>query len=182
MPDVHHNVDPLALLLEERSLARAQGDPMADLCSFATVDATGAPQVRTLVVRDLEQGLAVFVNQTSPKWQQLEYRARAQVLLYLTTLKVQYRLDVRTAPIPKHIVDQSWHLRPDVPKVMDWLYLQHFPQSTSLEDPPTAAPSARGLYLKPDRVERLELVENAIHHRTGYTLAQGIWSSTPLVP
>ncbi len=61
-------MSPLQRLREDRARARALQDPYADLCALATVDVRSHPQVRTLVLRDLDNGLAVFVNATSPKW------------------------------------------------------------------------------------------------------------------
>ncbi len=191
--------DPLDTLNADRAAARQLADPLADLCSFATIDAQGCPQVRTLVLRDLDQGLGVFLNNTSPKWFELQRQTKAQVLLYLPTLKIQYRIDSAPEPIPKQLVDESWLLRPMVPKVMDWLYLDHYPQSTALEsadqisrafeqtiarltDSPSASPSAQGVYLKPYRIERLQLLDDKLHQRVRFTLAEGQWQMCHLVP
>jgi len=150
-------------------------------------------------VRDLEQELAVFINDTSPKWQQLKRQAKAQMLMYFPSLKVQYRLDVTPSPIPKKLVDHSWQMRPEIPKVMDWVYRDHFPQSTAIEsnevlaqafsqtrddmqNSPSPAPTAQGLYLRPQRIERLQLIDADLHQRTLYSRVGNCWQSRPLVP
>ena len=46
-------------------------DPMA-VCVLATVDKNGIPQARTLILRDIAEGMAVYINASSPKWQQCQ--------------------------------------------------------------------------------------------------------------
>ncbi len=169
--------------------ARAERDPCAELCALATVNADGAPEVRTLVLRDLEDPadpadgtrLAVFINDSSPKWPAM---ARVSALAYFPVLKIQYRLSCATAPVPEALVHGRWQDRPEAPKRMDWYYAKH-PQSSpvasrsqliqevgeiSLPEPLVAPPSARGLYLTAFVIERLDLNQpNGIHDRRRWT-------------
>ena len=64
---VRSSVNPLRRLREDRIRARGLNDPYAELCALATVDSGRNPQVRTLVLRDLDDRLAVFVNASSPR-------------------------------------------------------------------------------------------------------------------
>ena len=178
-------MNPIARFHEDRMRARAERDPCAELCALATVNAEGAPEIRTLVLRDLEdpanpaQGsrLAVFINDSSPKWPVM---ARVSALAYFPVLKIQYRLSCATAPVPEALVHGRWQERPEAPKRMDWYYAKH-PQSSpvasrsqlieevgglSLPDPLVAPPSARGLYLAALVIERLDLNQpDGIHDR-----------------
>jgi pyridoxine/pyridoxamine 5'-phosphate oxidase len=187
---------PLARFKEDRARAFAAEDPAAALCVVATVDDRRQPQVRTLVLREVDDDLAVFVNATSPKWQQLGNGIA--VLTYWPSVQVQYRLSVTTEPVPQEIVAESWQLRPDPPKRMDWYYESGSQQSTHagsreallaglgdmrLDEPLEAPDNARGLYLKPYLIERLDLTQtNGVHDRVQYTLEQGEWVPTTLVP
>ncbi len=195
-------MNPIERFHEDRERARAAGDPCAELCALATVNADGAPQVRTLVLRDLadpanpSEGarLAVFINDSSPKWSAM---AQVSALAYFPTLKVQYRLTCATAPVPEALVHERWQDRPEAPKRMDWYYAQR-PQSTpvpsrgqliqelrdlDLPEPLVAPPSARGLFLAPFTMERLDLnLGDGIHDRRRWQRSGSGWTETVLVP
>ena len=191
--------DPLTLLADDRRKARAAGDPWANLCVLATIDAQQTPQARVVVLRDLEQRLAVFTNATSPKYAQLGNSQHQAVLVYLASLGVQYRLTVSLEPVPTALVRQSWLERPRIPKVMDWLYERFQPQSSAVPsrndlverytaiDAQLAAnveapAGALGFYLVAERIERLELAGDRIHARTSYQRDGAIWHANELVP
>lgn len=187
--------DPLALLAADRALARERQDPCAALCTLANVDANGLPQARTLVLRDVAGRLAIFVNATSPKFEHLD---RVSVVVWLPTLNVQYRLTCGTEPVPATLVAESWQLRPDAPKRLDWLYTRRHAQgavigsrerllevlaSLPLPEPLVAPDTARGLFLLPESIERLDLSqENGVHDRRRYTPGNPSWREDVLVP
>jgi len=189
-------MNPLELFKEDRQRARAAEDPMVNLCTIATVDDDGRPQLRTLVLREVGTDMAIFVNATSPKWPHLG----RNVLLhtYWPSVQVQYRMYVETAAIEPSIVHESWHLRPDAPKRLDWFYEQHSQQSATissrdhllekldqitLPDPMRVPDSARGLQLNPVEIERLDLTQaNGVHDRRLFKLHDDEWSTYILVP
>ncbi|MCY4564581.1 MAG: hypothetical protein OXE40_08900 [Gammaproteobacteria bacterium] len=187
-------MNPLHRLREDRARARELNDPYAELCVLATVDSHRNPQARTLVLRDLDERLAVFVNATSPKWPSMDSVA---AVVFLASLDIQYRLQCRTEPVAAETVQASWQLRPEIPKRLDWLYEKR-PQSSVLRrreqllaeltaapvpDPLVAPDSARGLYLVPEAVERLDVKhDSGIHDRRRWTLAEGEWREQVLVP
>ena len=188
--------DPLEKLAQDRSRAFAEKDPCAGLCTLASLDGAGWPDARTLVLRDLDGRLAVFVNATSPKFAHLD---RVSVVVWLPTVNVQYRLRCTTTPVPQATVQESWQLRPDPPKRMDWLYTTRQAQSTpvasrdellkvlaglELPEPLVAPDTARGLFLHPELIERLDLgMENGVHDRRRYRPGNpGGWIEEVLVP
>lgn len=189
---------PIERLKADRDTARAQNDPWADLCALATVSETGEPSVRTLVLRDVDDQLALFFNATSPKWGEVQRTDTIGLLVYLPTIDVQYRLRAITSRIPDTIVRSSWLLRPDAPKRMDWFY-SSAAQSSPVrsreellarfdEQPPAdelAAPeTALGVYLDPISVDRLDLNHaNGVHDRQHYEQsAPGVWVQRTLIP
>ena len=189
-------MDPLETFHQERGDAFAAKDPMAPLSTVASVDASGVPQLRTLVLRDLDGRLALFINATSPKWESVS--KACAVCTYWPSTQIQYRISATTEPVPAEIVAESWLLRPDAPKRMDWFYTQMTPQSSPIEgrdallnslqdlnlpDPLVAPDTARGLYLNPTSIERLDLTQaNGVHDRTLYTLEAEEWRVSTLVP
>ena len=194
-PPTRQVADPIALLRADRAEARELADPNANLCACATV-AGGEPQVRMLVLRELDGRFALFVNRSSPKHGEFAESASVQLLVYLPSLAVQYRLTCGLVAMPLAVVYASWRQRPLVPRQLDWLYAER-PQSSPLpsaawlaealatEAGPSAdaAPaSAVGYYLAPHGVERLLLRQDGPHDRRRYTLAAGAWRSEALMP
>jgi len=189
--------NPVERLGADRALARERQDPCANLCTLANVDEDGLPQVRTLVLRELDQRLAVFVNESSPKWPSLE-KGPIAIVVWLPTINVQYRLSCLTEPVPESMVAESWLERPPPPKRMDWLYTRIQAQSTEIEsrekllaeiealdvpDPLVAPSTAKGLYLAPILVDRLDLGQaNGIHDRRRYLLGNPGWYEKVLIP
>ena len=189
-------MDPMALFNADRSRARSANDPMAHLCTGANIDSTGRAQLRTLVLRDIQGQLAIFVNATSPKWATLQTGFALHT--YWPSVQLQYRFIVTAEVIDPQMVHESWHLRPDMPKRMDWFYEQQGKQSSpvasresllgkisdiELPDPLHAPGNARGLLLSPIEVERLDLgQENGVHDRQYFTLSGDTWQQTTLVP
>lgn len=170
---------PLTQLAADRTAAREQCDPWAALCAVATVTAAGQAEIRTLVLRDLEDRLALFFSATSPKWQQLRATKSVAIMIYLPSLQLQYRVRSHWAIIPPEIVHTHWQLRPSIPQRLDWLYDAQA-QSTPIDsddlanlleaEPPTQAPpGAMGIWLDPYTVERLQL-STGIHERHLYKL------------
>ncbi len=189
--------DPISELRADRQRAGELADPHAGLCTLATVDEHGAPHVRTLVLRDLHDRLALFLNATSPKQRQLN-SGQAAICVYLASLQRQYRLSCNIEPIAVQIVQDSWQMRPDAPKRMDWYYVQGRVQSSNVTDrqtllgeldamnlttPLAAPPEAVGYWLNPHFVERLDLAQdNGVHDRVAWSLDDRRWTQTTLVP
>ena len=172
---------------------------MANLSVLASVDA-GEPEARTMVLRDLEPApsappsFGLFVNRTSPKFQEFRQSSTVAIVVYLPSLAVQYRLRGSLEPLPEGLVRASWQLRPPIPKRMDWLYEDH-PQSSVIDsreelvdllhgpEPSSAPESAIGFRLMPEVVERLDLdTEDGVHDRRRYTFDGQSWSEEVLVP
>lgn len=190
-------MDPLARLQADRNRARSAGDPMAALCVLATVDANGWPQARTLVLRDVGERLALFMNATSPKFRQLADRP-ASICLYLPSIQVQYRAHVQLEPVDTAVIASSWHLRPRMPKVLDWFYTHRQRQSSEvparshlqdtlaefpLPEPLTAPETACGFYLEPHDIERLDLAQpDGLHDRVRWVRTNDRWTQSTLLP
>jgi pyridoxine/pyridoxamine 5'-phosphate oxidase len=191
--------DPIVQLANDRTRAREARDPWANLCVFSTVDEHGTPQSRVLVLRDLNERLAIFVNATSPKHAQLQRGAHHAVLVYLASLGVQYRMTVALDGVETDIVHRNWRERPRIPKVMDWFYRRVHPQSSSMPSRrelldayavldaalprSVEAPlDAVGFYLVVEEIERLELSGTQVHSRQRHRRRGDEWSTSELVP
>jgi pyridoxamine 5'-phosphate oxidase len=192
-------IDPLEHLSNDRTRARDARDPWANLCVFATVDEHGVPHARVLVLRDLQERLAIFVNATSPKHAQLRQGAKYSVVVYLASLGVQYRLTVRLEAVAPRTVHHNWRERPRIPKVMDWFYRRVQPQSTpirsrqhlldayasldaELVESVEAPVDAVGYFLVVDEIDRLELSGVQVHSRQRHRRHADGWLTSELVP
>lgn len=198
MTDDTEPANPLDMLTEDRARARELKDPCANLCTLATVDAAGHPQARTVVLRDIDDRLAVFCNETSPKWQQLELSASLAVVVWLPSLEVQYRLQCDSRPVPKQQLHGSWSLRPPAPKRLDWYYTRIQRQSSAIDsrqalldglaqlqlrEPLVAPRTATGVFLEPTFIERLNLrVADGVHDRQAFRRIATGWRNFTLVP
>lgn len=191
--------DPLVLLSADRAEAQRHADPWASLCVLATVAPDGLPQARVLVLRDLDPGLGIFINASSPKHHQIEASDTVGVLIYLASIGVQYRLQAGLAAIDPETVRAGWNLRPEIPKVMDWLYETRAPQSTVLDSREAlltlyeevrdtlpndlvAPAGATGYRIEPRRIERLKLSGDRVHERVLYEASNEGWTHSVLVP
>ena len=190
-------IDPLARFAEDRAFARAREDAWANLCAVATVTAAGEPTVRVLVLREVDDRLAIFVNATSPKVSEFARSHTVAAMTYLPSISVQYRLQCGLEQMAAASVHAAWQMRPAVPKRMDWLYGTH-PQSSPmpgrsalldtlegvpLPDPLVAPATAVGYLLDPISVERLDLSsDGGVHDRRRYARDGRSWAETVLVP
>ena len=170
---------------------------MAAICTVGNVDKHGHVQMRALVLRDVGDQLALFINATSPKWPALQ-GAQISLMTYWPSIQIQYRLLAQSMPLDPETVHESWQLRPDPPKRMDWFYRTTAAQSTTVEsrdellnklaavqlpNPLIAPDEARGLGLDIQTYERLDLSQaNGVHDRQRFTLVDSKWQVETLVP
>ena len=190
------SADPIAMLADDRAKARADDDGMHNLCTIATVDERGEPHARTLVLREVDDRLAVFTNATSPKHAQFAESETICAVVCLPSVSVQYRITAALEPIDPDVVHRNWQLRPQPPKRMDWVYATH-PQSSSIgtrsalleafagsSDWSKAPESSVGFFLEPITVDRLDLNQpDGVHDRRLFTNSPGSsWIETVLVP
>jgi len=197
-PDI---ANPWKFFLEARESARAQNDPLTDLAYFATVNAYGQPSLRSLVLRHADdEGIRVFLNTLSPKWEDLQENPEYEILCYWPTLKQQFRVRGSWLLLPKEEILQGWQKQPHESKILDWYYQTHEQQSSPITfedftkgmnevsslypDEVPMAPTASGLLLIPDSIEWLKIEgESRCHLRMKFERqADDGWESQLLVP
>jgi len=127
--------DPTGALSADRIQARELGDNNAELCWLATVDADGWPKVRALVLRDVADGHALFINATSAKGSEFGRDSRCQIACWYPSLQRQWRLEARVVALDRAVLAAHWRRRPRSSQVLDHVYVQGFPQSSELADP-----------------------------------------------
>ncbi len=97
-----------------RWFAEAEGVVRApEAMALATADATGAPSVRMVLLKQAdENGLAFFTHYTSRKGRELEANSRAALLLYWDPLGRQVRVEGRVERVPPSESDAYFETRP----------------------------------------------------------------------
>jgi len=194
--------NPLTLLQAQWQEARKAGDGNANTCSLATVDKQGFPSVRTLVLREVDEGgLSIFVNNSSPKWQQLQ-SGHWEVHIFWPTLMQQFKLRGVAIEIADDTMAGHWQQKPTDAKLLDHFYRRHQPQSNEIgsrqelesaiealqQEYPEAESipypdNAKGLYLQLNSVEHWQSSPiDRLHHRHHYRLQHDVWQRCILVP
>ena len=191
-------MNPLDIFFLDQARARELGDPTAPLCVFITKESDDYPTGRTLVLRNIEGQLGVFINKSSPKWNQKE--AGISLQTYWPSVEIQYRIKASCVVLDPKLIKQSWKQRPETPKKLDWFYETVTRQSANLDpkeainlatklkeltllDQSTAPDSAAGLLLKPFEFEKLELRSGDLpHNREKFVLVEGNWQHYSMVP
>jgi pyridoxamine 5'-phosphate oxidase len=196
--------DPIGLVVDDRARARAAGDPLVDLCVLATAGcatAGDAPGVRPIVLRDVgTQGIGLLISRTSPKWEPLSL-GRYELLLLWLTIRRQYRVRGRIAPMPERLVETYWNQKVHESRLLDVYYATYGAQSTAVPSRerflegiealracyPTADAVPRpellqGVYLVPDRVEAWRGSPDRLHDRRRFVREAGGWREETLVP
>lgn len=85
--------DPFDLFTEWMSAARAAEINDSNAMSLATVDASGLPDVRMVLLKDFDaRGFVFYTNGHSTKGQQLEGTAKAALCLHWKSLRRQVRV------------------------------------------------------------------------------------------
>jgi pyridoxamine 5'-phosphate oxidase len=196
--------DPVALIVADRARARTAGDPLTDLCVLATAGGAAdadAPGVRPIVLRDVgPQGIGLLISRTSTKWEPLS-AGRSELLLLWLTIRRQYRVRGRIAPMPEALVETYWSQKVHESRLLDVYYATYGAQSTAVpsrerflegiealrrryptsEDVPRPE-LLRGVHLVPDRIEAWRGAPDRLHDRRRFAREGAGWREETLVP
>jgi len=183
--------------------AKSLKDANAHYCTLATVSKIGQPSMRTIVLREVtEDSFVLFINNSSPKWQELELSGQWELMVFWPSLMQQYRIQGEFSQIPLAIMKQHWANKPYDSKIIDHYYDRNQSQSSVIssrnelqedidklkQEYPSEAeipfPSnAIGIYFKADFVEEwIGVIEDRLHKRYQYLLHNDEWQKSILVP
>jgi pyridoxine/pyridoxamine 5'-phosphate oxidase len=138
---------------------------------LATVDAIGAPQVRTVILRQVDVSshqLTFFTDSRAPKVSQLLAQPKASLLFWSNRLSWQLRVQAHVSVLlegPK--VETVWHNLTQSPTATDYLSLQA--PGTVLQSSHVAADSVPHLAILVADVQEIDWLELA---RSGHRRAQ----------
>jgi pyridoxamine 5'-phosphate oxidase len=203
-----HN--PIELIKNNWKNAKASKDGNANYCSLATVSNSGEVSIRTLVLRKITvDSFVIFINDTSPKWEQLESSKQFELLIFWSSLMQQYRIRGEYSAMPDEIMKQHWSHKPYDSKILDHYYQQYQAQTSVAESRDSLNEGIQALKNRypvesdipfPDNVKGISIKANYIeawhtvntesnnptqmglHERDLYLLSAGKWTQKVLVP
>ncbi len=173
-------------------------DPLyANAMSIATVDSTGAPNIRTVLLKGADNdGFRFFTNTCSQKGRELSQNPKTSLLFHWLIQERQVRVKGIAQALPKNAVENYFQSRPRGSQITacasrqsqtvdSRLYLeqkidyyQNLYQGTNIELPEDWG----GYLVKPTSFEFWQGQADRLHDRFQYKLDNGQWEIQRLAP
>jgi pyridoxamine 5'-phosphate oxidase len=170
--------------------------PEPNAMILATVDASGQPSARTVLLKGYDaRGFVFYTNYDSRKGRELAQNARASLLFVWLELERQVRLEGRVEKVSAEESDAYFKTRPVGSRLAAWASPQSevMPDRQSIEarfaeaarlhgDDPHRPPSWGGYRLVSDCFEFWQGRPNRLHDRVQYRSESGAWVIERLAP
>ncbi len=119
------DADPMGQLRAWMAEAAKDGEPMPDAMALATATADGAPSVRMVLLRGIEDdGLRFFTNRSSRKGRELAGNQRAAAVLYWPGTNRQVRVAGSVEPLDDALSRAYWDTRARGSRLAAWASVQ----------------------------------------------------------
>src|SRR5438270_8876303 len=192
--------DPIAQFERWLDEAVRGGVPLANAMTLATVDASGAPSARIVLLKGVEQGgFTFYTNYRSRKARELEARGAACLVFMWSQLERQVRIDGTVERVSPAESDAYFATRPLGARLSAWASPQseRVPSRGTLEaamaearsrygDAPPRPPHWGGYRVTPRAIEFWQGRADRLHDRLLYTRSgggvDGSWSIERLAP
>ena len=183
-------------------LEKAQSNEIndANAMALATVDHTGMPNVRMVLLKEFNaQGFVFYTNYESAKGQELLQQKKAALCFHWKALRRQIRLNGVVTPVTAEEADAYFHSRPRMSQIGAWASKQsralesrfalekavaHYTKLYALGEIPRP-PYWSGFRLSPLRIEFWQDKAFRLHERILFqraTLQQDEWEKSFLYP
>lgn len=190
--------DPLQTFHAWLADACQQRLPEPTAMALATVDETGLPSVRMVLLKQAdERGFVFYTNLESDKGHHLAATPFAELCFYWNPPGRQVRVRGPVAPVGSDEADTYFDSRPYTSRLGAWASQQSrpLPRYAALQRGVAAAavrfatgrvprpPHWSGFRVSPESIELWEEKPYRLHERVRYTRsAGGVWTATPLYP
>ncbi|MFT5175291.1 MAG: pyridoxamine 5'-phosphate oxidase [Gammaproteobacteria bacterium] len=186
----------MAAVIDAYQRALATGQRNMNAMSLATVAANGAPSVRTVLLKAIdESGLVFFTDSRSRKGQDLQANRAASVCFYWEPLEEQVRIDGHVQQVDQRLVAADFSARPRAGQALIWASAQSTPLS-SVEQLRAAAAQRHqqheqdmpvpahwvGYRLVPNYIETWKGSRDRLHQRIAYAQTDDGWEKQLLHP
>lgn len=196
-PPLLSEEDPFALFAEwlREAGAKEPNDPNA--MALATADADGAPDVRMVLLKDVDpDGFVFYTNLESAKGRQLAENPRAALLFHWKSLRRQVRVRGSVAPVTAAEADAYFATRARASQLGAWASSQSRPLPDRLALEKRIAetglrfglgkverpPHWSGFRLTPTVIEFWRDRPFRLHERLVFARASGGWTTERLYP
>jgi pyridoxamine 5'-phosphate oxidase len=193
-------MDPIAefraLFAQAQAVDRLQlPDPTA--MSLATVGPDGAPSVRIVLLKSVdERGFVFYTNLNSRKGRELTATPRAALCFYWPALDVQVRIEGTIEPVSDAEADAYFASRARESQIGAWASLQSEELSSMdalrarvaemearfANEPVPRPPHWSGRRVKPSSIEFWHAGEHRLHERRRYERDGNRWTMRRLFP
>lgn len=127
-PEVFTSDDPVALFLEWMELARAKEPEDANAVALATADSTGLPDVRMVLLKDVDaRGFVFYTNLESDKGRELAENAQAALCFHWKSLRRQVRVRGQVSAVSDEEADAYFASRARDSQIGAWASRQSRP-------------------------------------------------------
>ena len=189
--------DPLPFIRDWIEAARSAGAPLPEAFQLATAEPGGAPSVRTVIVKEVDdRGLVVTTSLGSRKARELLRNPRCALVAWWPLIGRQLRIAGRAQPLERDTAERIWAER-GTPNRLASLVSPQGQEIDSLDELRTAAAAAQarhgesipcpygwgGFRVIPDAVEFWIEAEDRLQERVELLLAaDGSWRRRLLAP
>lgn len=193
-------MDPIVLFQD--AFARAQRVdrallPEPSAMSLATVGADGAPSLRIVLLKGVDQdGFVFYTNLESRKGREVAARPRAALCFYWSALDLQIRIEGGVTPVSDAEADEYFASRPRGSQIGAWASRQSAVIESPDELDDRVARYERefegrnvprpefwsGFRVRPETIEFWRNRANRLHDRTRYTRLGDTWKVETLYP
>lgn len=126
--EVFTREDPLALFEEWLALAKKKEPNDPNAMALATADAAGLPDVRMVLLKDIDaSGLVFYTNTESAKGEELAANPQAAVCFHWKTIRRQVRFRGRVEPVSAAEADAYFASRARTARIGAWASAQSRP-------------------------------------------------------
>ena len=190
--------DPFALFADWLAAATASEPNDANAMALATVDETGMPDVRMVLLKGFDQtGFVFYTNLQSEKGRQLAAAPKAAVCFHWKSLRRQVRVRGNVQAVTAADADAYFQSRPRLSRIGAWASRQSHPLESrfALEKAVAlyTAQFAAGTIPRPPHWSGFRIVPQAIefwrdgafrlHDRVRFSRTEaGAWSKATLFP
>jgi len=132
-PPLPESVDPIALFGEWLEAAKAGEPNDPNAMAVATVDDDGLPDVRMVLLKDVDaRGFTFYTNTTSAKGRQLAGQPKAALLFHWKSLRRQVRVRGPVEPVSEAEADAYFASRARASQIGAWASDQSSPMQSRL--------------------------------------------------